>query len=328
MGLALNLVSAQAPAADGGGQARVSGSNWSVSGGEHGLDIRWGGQLVTTYRTDDGPKPYFYPVIGPTGEGLTRGYPMDPKPDEDEDHPHHRSVYFGHRDVNGIDLWSETGLKSNKVRQGTQRQTAVNGMEIRADGVTLRVRNDWLDDQGKKMAEDSRVYGFGRLDNGDITLDWDLTVLATEMDLTFGDDKDGTMGFRAIPGLTLKTKKGKDRQTTGHILTSEGVRDEEAWGKRARWVDYYGLDRKGNAVGIAMFDHPGNLRHPTWWHARDYGLCTANPFGIRHFEKKQEHAGVYTVKKGETLRFRYRLLLHRGEADAKRLDEAWKSWAK
>jgi hypothetical protein len=315
-----------------GGQAKISASGWNVSGGERGLDFRWGGQLITTYCTSDGKKPYFYPLVGPTGEGLTRGFPMDPQPDEARDHPHHRSLFFGHRNVNGIDFWSaETHTEKTKaagMRAGTVRQAALNGIQIGAGTVTLRVRNDWLDDLGKKLGEDSRVYGLTRLENGDIALDWDITIQATETDLTFGDDKDGTMAVRVIPTLQVKAAKESGKPATGHILNSEGVRDTDAWGKRAKWVDYFGVDRKGKPVGMAMFDHPQNLRHPTWWHARDYGLFAANPFGIHYFENKEEHAGDYTVKKGESLRFRYRLLLHRGGPDAKQLDQAWQDWAK
>lgn len=330
--LGLCSAAAQGVVAAGDGQARISASGWNVTGGPHGLDLRWGDQLITTYRTADGKKPHFYPLIGPTGEGLTRGFPMDPQPDEPRDHPHHLSVFFGHRNVNGIDFWaSELHTEKTRaagMRGGEVRQVAMNGLQVGGDGVTLRVRNEWLDDHGAKFCEDARVYRLSRLANGDLTLDWDMTIRATETDLTFADDKDGTMAFRVIPTLQVKAAKESGRPATGHILNSEGVRDADAWGKRAKWIDYFGVDRKGNPVGMAMFDHPENLRHPTWWHARDYGLCAANPFGIHHFEQKEEHTGDYTVKKGESLRFRYRLLLHRGEGDAKHLEEAWKSWAK
>ena len=65
---------------------------------------------------------------------------------------------------------------------------------------------------------------------------------------------------------------------TGHIVQSTGVRDGATWGKRAEWCDYYG-PVEGQVVGIAIFDHPSNPAHPTWWHVRDYGLFAANPFG-------------------------------------------------
>ena len=53
-------------------------------------------------------KLFLYPVIGPSGKGMTRGYPMvSDIPGEKHDHPHHKSIHVAHGDVNGVDLWSE-----------------------------------------------------------------------------------------------------------------------------------------------------------------------------------------------------------------------------
>jgi len=306
------------------------GSGWSVSRGEHGLDIHWKGKLVTTYRTDDGPKPYFYPVVGPTGETLTRGFPMDPQPDESKDHRHHRSLWFGHRDVNGIDFWSEP-RPSPKPRdpdpgRGRIRHAGTRGIEVGPEGVTLRVENAWEDHQQRTVCEDRRTYRIARRSDGAVILDWDITISATAGDCTFGDNKDGTMAVRVIPGLRLKVGKERNQPGTGHILTSKGRKDEEAWGSRAKWVDYSGKDRSGHDVGVALFDHPENLRHPTWWHARNYGLCAANPFGVSYFEKKERGTGDFVLAAGESLRLRYRVLLHRGAGEAEALDREWRNW--
>ena len=59
-------------------------------------------------------------------------------------------------------------------------------------------------------------------------------------------------------------------------MNSAGNRDNDAWGKRADWCDYFS-EHDGKVYGVAIFDHPQNLRHPTWWLARDYGLFGANP---------------------------------------------------
>src|SRR5262245_27969552 len=99
----------------------------------------------------------------------------------------------------------------------------------------------------------------------------------------------------------------------GHIVNSEGVRDGETWGKRAAWCDYHG-PVNGKIIGIAIFDHPQNPRHPTWWHVRDYGLFAANPFGKHHFENLDDKsAGNLTLPAGQSLTFRYRFYLHEGD---------------
>src|SRR6266536_6018548 len=99
---------------------------------------------------------------------------------------------------------------------------------------------------------------------------------------------------------TMKGKAGR-----GHIINSAGVREDDTWGKRAEWCDYYGpVD--GKTVGVAILDDPRNPRHPTSWHVRDYGLFAANPFGLHDFDASQPpKAGDYTLPAGGTVTFRY-----------------------
>ena len=100
----------------------------------------------------------------------------------------------------------------------------------------------------------------------------------------------------------------------GHIVNSEGVEDGQTWGKRAKWVDYWG-PVQGKQVGVAIFDHPSNPRHPTWWHVRDYGLFAANPFGVHNFERKEKGTGNLTIKSGDSLTWQYRFYFHRGNTE-------------
>ena len=131
------------------------------------------------------------------------------------------------------------------------------------------------------------------------------------------------MGMRTHPNLRLKADPKRGNHTAGgQSVNSEGVRDRAMWGKRAAWVDYWGtIDDK--AVGIAMFDHRDNPRHPTWWHARDYGLVAANPFGVNHFEGKPDGTGDMTLQAGETMTFRYRFLFHPGDATSANIADAY-----
>ena len=102
---------------------------------------------------------------------------------------------------------------------------------------------------------------------------------------------------------------------------------KEVWGKRAKWVDYWGpINEK--VVGIALFDHPSNPRHPTWWHARYYGLVTANPFGAHAFEKKPEGTGDMRIPSGESVMFRYRFLFHTGDFKQANIAGEFESFAK
>ena len=83
----------------------------------------------------------------------------------------------------------------------------------------------------------------------------------------------------------------------------------------------------GVHCGIAIFDHPDNLRHPTRWHARGYGLCAANPFALRSFTGSSEVDGSYTLPAGESLRLRYRVVIHEGQLDRQRLESLYRDYA-
>ena len=77
----------------------------AVADGRYGLDIHLNGELFTTYHhAANHNKLFLYPVIGPTGKGMTRGYPMVSNiSGEKHDHPHHKSIHVAHGDVNGVD---------------------------------------------------------------------------------------------------------------------------------------------------------------------------------------------------------------------------------
>lgn len=112
----------------------------------------------------------------------------------------------------------------------------------------------------------------------------------------------------------------------GRIVNSEGLRDGATWGKRAKWVDYYG-PVEGQTVGVAIFDHPRNPRHPTHWHVRDYGLFAANPFGIHDFEKKPDGTGDLEVAAGQSVTWRYRFYFHRGDEQEAKVAERYAEYA-
>src|SRR5438477_7757323 len=72
-----------------------------------GVTINADGKPFTEYLIATGPKPILWPIIGPTGVPMTRAYPMEKIEGEKQDHPHQRSLWFTHGNVNGVDFWSE-----------------------------------------------------------------------------------------------------------------------------------------------------------------------------------------------------------------------------
>jgi hypothetical protein len=283
------------------------------------VDVTLDGKPFTSYIFSGYAKPILYPVIGPDGVPMTRSFPVEKGVEgEANDHPHHESLWFTHDEVNGVDFWAHKPDDEGRTPRIVQKS-----MPVCEDGVIL-TDNSWTAPDGQVVLTDTRRYVFAG-DADQRTIDIQVVLHASEGDVHFGDTKEGTMAIRVRTPLQLKDSSGSTG-AAGHIRTSEGLTDAEAWGKRARWVDYFG-EVEGAAVGVAIFDHPENLRHPARWHARDYGLFTANPFGVKHFTGNDSEPGGYTLPVGEDLTLRYRFVFHGGDVDVGVLDSQWKAWA-
>jgi len=136
------------------------------------------------------------------------------------------------------------------------------------------------------------------------------------------------MAIRLNETMRLKPNEANVGKPTGHIVNSTGLRDGAAWGKRAAWCDYYG-PVEGKTVGVAIFDHPQNPQHPTWWHVRDYGLFAANPFGRHDFERlPDKEAGNLVIPAGKSVTFRYRFYLHEGNEQQAKVAEHYAEYVK
>ncbi|MDX1815934.1 MAG: PmoA family protein, partial [Thermodesulfobacteriota bacterium] len=278
------------------------------------------GDLFAEYVFEGYAKPIIYPVIGPHGIGMTRNWPMKEVPGEAHDHKHHKSLWYTHGDVNGIDFWGE-GDRSGKIVQ-----EKVLKMTTGPRGAVILAADEWRGPDQNVVCTDTRRVGFSAFPRGRM-IDFDITIFASNGDVVFGDTKEGTMGIRTHPNLRLRNDPSRGVTTAnGHALNSEGVRDKDLWGKRAKWVDYWGTIG-GHVVGVAIFDHPSNPRHPTWWHARDYGLIAANPFGVHDFEGKPEGTGDLKIPAGERRRWRYRFVFHEGDAEEADVAELYEDFA-
>jgi len=285
------------------------------------LRVEISGDLFTEYIYKDVPKPVLYPIIGPYGIGMTRNFPMKAGVEgEADDHPHQRSLWFTHGEVNEANFWAE----------GPDCGKTVQAELIKAEGGpdhgVISTRNNWVGPDGKVQLSDTRTITF-RTAPGARIIDYHITIHAAEGDVIFGDTKEGTMGIRTHPNLRLENDPERGVTTAnGQAVNSEGVEGREVWGKRAKWVDYWGtIDDK--TVGVAIFDHPGNPRHPTWWHARDYGLIAANPFGVHDFEEKPKGEGDMIIKAGDSVTFAYRFLFHEGDTKKAGIADQYERYA-
>jgi hypothetical protein len=275
-----------------------------------GVVIKIDGKLFTEYLVQSGNKPILWPIMGPTDKPMTRGFPMVKPRGEAHDHPHQRSLWFTHGDVNHVNFWDEPSFGKAAAIKHVKFVKVASGQPA-----IIVTQNNWLGKDGKRICEDERTFRFDT--DGDARwIDVDITIKATDGPVTFGDSKEGTFAVRVAQTLCVDAKKG------GKIVNSHQQVDAAAWAQRAPWVDYHGpID--GQTVGIAIFNHPSSFRYPTYWHVRTYGLFSANPFGLTEFTGGKLKDGAYTIPVGKTMNLRYRVFLHRGDEQEGKVAEAF-----
>jgi len=269
------------------------------------VDVSVDGEPFTSYvYAERFVRPFLLPIRGPFGDSVTRSYPVVPDlPGEKQDHPHHKSVWTAWGDVNGVDHWSE--IKGH----GWIAHRRFTRLDSGSACATLTAVNDWLTpDRGARQLEEERTVRFYALPAAGRAVDFTIRFRFTDGDVRFGDTKEGGI-------LSVRVASSMDASGDGVIQNSFGGTNEgETWGKRAHWCDYYG-PVNGKRVGIGIFDHPENVRYPVYWHVRNYGLMTANPFGLSHFRGDKKWDGTKTFAAGSELTFRYRLYIHADGTD-------------
>lgn len=278
------------------------------------IQIMLGGEHFTTLELKKYRRPILYPIYGPGQTPMTRDYPMKPGTEgEATDHPHHKSIWCGHGLINGTSFWHEQG----QIKFDDSKPLTVDASDDKT--VKVKFASKYIDENDKLLCTDSNEISFRELEGGARAIDWQLTIHASEGEILFGDTKEGMMAIRTH--TSLRIDKGAS------AINSAGVQGKDIWGKRASWVDYYG-SVGGNNVGVAIFDHPSNLRHPTTWHARAYGLVAANPFGLHHFEGKTLGSGDHKLAKGESIQWKYRFVFHEGDPESAKIAKRYEEFAK
>jgi hypothetical protein len=267
---------------------------------------------VFHYGAESG-KPYLAPIRSASGKIVTRRFPMELEAGESTDHLHHTGLWFSYDDVNGVKFWeNDPSYKHPNMGRIVVRDARFEDGD-RAGILTAIL--EWRDRNGKVLLVENRKMTF----HSDPVLrivDFDIALTAAE-DVTFGDTKEGAFAIRLAESLT--ERKG------GKMVNADGLSGmAQVWGKRASWVDDSG-EVDGEKLGVAIFDHPGNPR-PAYWHARDYGLFALNPFGAHAFDKTQPESH-WQLAKGKQLVFRWRVVVHPGDAESGHVAELYKDYA-
>jgi len=287
-------------------------------------------------------KTVLYPLRTPKGTIITRGWPLNPRPNERIDHPHHVGLWLNYEDVNGHDFWNNSLTPPNpKATYGTIVHTGVKQMKGGKKSGQLVVTANWLDKDGKPMLEETTTYVFSGNKKHYYIADR-ITTLTAKTEVLFKDVKDGMIAIRVArqlehpskqpdvftdaSGAATKVPVMDNAAVTGSYRNSEGIEGEAAWGKRARWCNLRG-QMGAETVNIAIIDHPKNVGYPTYWHARGYGLFAANPLGQKIFSNGKEELNL-KLANGQSTTFRYRVVIASESLTDKTLNELASEFAK
>jgi hypothetical protein len=306
------------------------------------VDVSIDGQPFTSYIWPDTlKKPVLYPLRTAKGTVVTRGFPLDPRPGERVDHPHHVGMWFNHGDVNNLDFWNNSDAikPQDAPKMGTILHRKVLEAKSGADEGVLTVETAWMAPGNKQILKEVTRFVFrGGADAR--TIDRTTTLTALNEKVVFEDSKEGVLGMRVRRELEQPADKPEvftdaagratpvavldNTGVTGKYLSSEGKQGDAVWSTRAKWTLLGGVVA-GEPVTIAILDHPSNVGYPTHWHARGYGLFAANPLGDKQFNEPKDFN--YTLDAGKSVSFKYRVLILSAPPSAERIERESRAFA-
>ena len=266
-------------------------------------------------------KQVLYPIVTASGKEITRGYPINPRPFERTDHPHHVGLWFNFGDVNGLDFWNNSfAIKpEDKHRYGSIKFREI--VETNPKTGTLITRSDWVNNDGEVLLNEKSTFVFSE-ENGIRTIDR-ITELTAQMQVTFTENKEGLLGLRmdrafeeptTEPGQFLDANGNvtevpvlNNEGVNGVYRNAEGLTGGDVWGKRSPWVALR-AEKEGEVITVVMFDHENNPNYPAWSHARGYGLFAMNNLAGKAVDKNAPSVKI-TLKEGEKITFRHKVAI-------------------
>lgn len=307
------------------------------------VDVFIDGQPFTSYIWPDTlTKPVLYPLRTSQGTLVTRGFPLDPRPGERVDHPHHSGYWLNYGNVNGVDFWNNSvGLPAEqRQKMGTIAQRRITRATSGRDRGELSVETDWIMPDGQTILHEATTFVFHSGSNLR-AIDRITTLTALGSRVVFRDDKEGMIGIRvrreleqpANEPLVFTDSNGRptavkaldNTGVTGEYRSSEGKVGDAVWGTRGRWTMLTGKVNQ-ESIALILLDHPRNVGFPTYWHARGYGLFAANPLGQEIFSNGKEKLN-FTLEPKQSTTFRYRLLIVSGQFTPEQIEAQYRDFA-
>ena len=297
----------------------------NVNEAEKKVDVMIDGKLFTSYiYPAQIKKPVLWPVMSPAGNMLTRSFPLVNKEGDRSDHPHHVGVWLNYGDVNGLDFWNNSEAIAPEKREGygTIFHRSIDKAESGKGSALLQTSAVWEAPDQTALLEEHSTFTFIASEQMRI-IDRSTTLKALIDEVLFRDNKEGMFAIRVARELELpsnsptnlldshgnvtRVEQMDNTLVKGNYRSADGVEGEEVWSTRCRWMKL-ASEINGEQVALVIIDHPSNPGYPTYWHARGYGLFAANTLGQKVFSKGENELN-FTLKKGESVTFKYRLVV-------------------
>ena len=151
------------------------------------VDITIDGKPFTSYIWPDTiKKPVLYPIRDAKGTLVTRGWPLDPRPGERVDHPHHVGLWLNYENVNGIDFWNNSDAikPADAPKMGTILHRRIVDAKSGSDRGELVTDSDWVLHDGKVILKERTAFVFAG-DAASRTIDRTTQLTAAEDRVVF-----------------------------------------------------------------------------------------------------------------------------------------------
>lgn len=260
------------------------------------VDLTVSGKYFSKYYFgDDLAKPYMGPFYEKYGKQMTRlNFTI-------KEHPHHRSLWVSHGDIDGVDNWNERPEHGYIINQG------IDGVVSSPAYCEFTAHNVWTKhDKTTKQCDEVTTYRIYNTSDEVRVMDVTIRLVASYGAFTLGKTKEaGPIAVRMNDELVV----GK----TGRFETPDGINEDEIWMKRAPWCDYCGT-AEGHRCGITIMDCPDNFGYPTYWHSRNYGLMAPNNSFIPEPRR---------IEAGDEAKWTFRVVIHNGDTRSAEISERY-----
>ncbi len=308
------------------------------------VEVYVDGKLFTSYIYPTTlEKPVLWPIATSKGSLITRGFPLDPKPGERVDHPHHVGLWFNYGDVNGLDFWNNSyaiGEKDKPKFGSIVHNKVIKASNGAKEGV-LTVQCNWVDNNKNVLLTEETSFVFsGDSQTRRIIR---ITKLTANTDVKFGDNKEGMYAIRVdrafeqpstkpevftdASGKPTKVPVLNNEGVNGAYRSSDGKEKDDVWGTRGKWVALSAV-KDNDSISVCILDHSENFGYPAHWHARGYGLFSVNNIGSKVYNPADSE-GILNLKRGESVTFKHLVLIKsNGFASDKYLNQEFEAFSR